>query len=382
MTLNVRLFHWMVLCLVLGFASCSPADLSVFGDDFDVPELTDENTIQFTIDVKAGEWKQFQLVAGGGRMAIEWGDGRLQKIANPENDNSICYQYGNSRTYHVRIWAEELEFCNIESLLIPTSNLRMGYLPKMKTLLLNSLVNTSMIDLSSSCPNLELVSIGNCLDLESLDIEGCARLKDIQIYTLPRLSSLKLGHHPDLEGISCMGNDQIKSLSLKGLPSLNYLLCYNNPLLSALEFDNDSKLSTLRIDDCAFRTVDFLSQLPQLTQFSCSSNQLTELNLSNQYLYHLNCSDNSQLTSLEIPEINNLQMLECYSCKLDKNVLNSIFSRLHRFHVSDPSYGKAFYISYYNNPGEKYCDKDLLQGWRVGRNPSESSLHSAINSRW
>lgn len=371
MTFRVQLFHWMVLCLVLGFASCSPADLSVFGDDFDVPELTDENTIQFTIDIKAGDWKEFQIVAGGGRMAIEWGDGRLQKIVNPGNDNPISYKYGNARTYHVRIWAEELELCNIESLLIPTSNFRMGHLPKMKTLLLNSLANTSMIDLSYSCPNLELVSVGNCPDLEWIDIEGCSKLKDVQVYTLPRLSSLTLGHQPFLEGISCMGNSQLKSLSLKELPSLSYLFCYNNPMLSALEFDNNSKLSTLRIDDCAFRTVEFLFQLPLLTQFSCSSNQLTELDLSNQFaLYHLNCIDNSQLASLKIPERNNLQMLECHSCNLDKNMLNSIFSKLYRFHVSDPNYGKAFYISYYNNPGEKYCNRDLLQGWRVGRNPS------------
>lgn len=371
MTFRGQLFHWMVLCLVWGFASCSPADLSVFGDDFNVPELTDENTIQFTIDIKAGDWKEFQIVAGGGRMAIEWGDGRLQKIVNPGNDNPISYQYGNARTYHVRIWAEELELCNIESLLIPTSNFRMGHLPKMKTLLLNSLANTSMIDLSYSCPNLELVSVGNCPDLEWIDIEGCSKLKDVQIYTLPRLSSLTLGHHPFLEGISCMGNSRLKSLSLKGLPSLSYLFCYNNPMLSVLEFDNNSKLSTLRIDDCAFRTVDFLSQLPLLTQFSCSSNQLTELDLSNQFaLCHLNCIDNRQLASLKIPERNNLQMLECHSCNLDKTMLNSIFSKLYRFHVSDPNYGKAFYISYYNNPGEKYCNRELLQGWRVGRNPS------------
>lgn len=368
MTLKGQLFYWIVLCFVWGFVSCSPADLSVFGDDFDIPELTDENTIQFTIDIKADEWKEFQIMAGGGRMAVEWGDGRTQKIANPENDNPISYKYGNSRTYRVRIWAEELELCNIESLLIPASNFRMGYLPKMKTLLLNSLSNTPMIDLSSSCPNLELVSIGNCPDLESIDIKGCTKLKDIQVYTLPELSSLTLGSHPNLEGISCMGNSQLKSLSLKGLTSMKYLLCTNNPQLSALEFDEGSSLSTLRLDYCAFRSLDFLSKLPLLTQFSCSFNRLTELDLSRQsYLYLLDCSNNKNLTRLLIPKENCLQSLECFSCNLDENVLNSIFSKLHKFQVSDPGYGKTYFISYYNNPGENGCDKGLLKGWRVGR---------------
>ena len=142
------LFGLLGLCLLVGLISCSDEDRSVFGDDFEIPELTDNNTIQFTVDA-TGEWKQLQIVAGGGKMAIEWGDGRLQKIANP-GDNPIMYKYGNSRVYQVRIWAEEIDICNVEALLIPTSNFRLGYFPKMKTLLLSSLMNTSKIDLSSS----------------------------------------------------------------------------------------------------------------------------------------------------------------------------------------------------------------------------------------
>lgn len=76
------LFSLIGVCLLLGFSSCSSEDKSVFGDDFEIPELTDANTIQFTVDA-SGEWKVIEMNAGGGRIAIEWGDGRLQKSNIP-----------------------------------------------------------------------------------------------------------------------------------------------------------------------------------------------------------------------------------------------------------------------------------------------------------
>lgn len=49
---------WMIcifiICLIGGLSSCAE-DRSVIGDDFEIPKLTDENTIEFTVDV-LGEW--------------------------------------------------------------------------------------------------------------------------------------------------------------------------------------------------------------------------------------------------------------------------------------------------------------------------------------
>ena len=64
-----QLFSLIGLCLLLGLVSCSNEDRSVFGDDFEIPELTDENTIRFTVDA-TDDWKQLQIAASGGRMAI------------------------------------------------------------------------------------------------------------------------------------------------------------------------------------------------------------------------------------------------------------------------------------------------------------------------
>lgn len=68
------LFVWSICVFFLSLilTSCKDSDNSVFGDDFDFPELTDENTIRFTVNVE-GDWRQINIVASGGRMVIDWG---------------------------------------------------------------------------------------------------------------------------------------------------------------------------------------------------------------------------------------------------------------------------------------------------------------------
>lgn len=364
------LYSLLSLYLLLGWTGCSVEDKSVFGDDFEIPELTDENTIQFTAN--PDDWKEIKFIAYGGRIAIEWGDGRLQKIANPSEDEPIVYRYGNLKTYQIRIWAEEIDYCRIEREANQISNLRLGYLPGMKNILFSNILNTSEIDLSASCLNIEVVTILDCPDVEEIDISKCLKLKSVYLSALPNLMGFEVEGHPELEEIGCIGIDRLQSLSLKGVPMLKYLFCHDNPQLSKLEFDDEAAVSSLRIYNCAFQSADFLSKLPFLKELSCSSNQLTRLDLSSQsLLYTLSCSDNPRLIDLLIPEDNNLQVIECHYCNLDANALNAVFSRLTKIPAEDPKYEKLFYISYYKNRGEKECNKDLLKGWHIIKNPAK-----------
>ena len=75
---------WVVI-LFTTLAACKDTDNRVFGDDFEFPVLTDENTIRFTVNV-VGDWRQLDIVASGGRMVIDWGNGRIQKIEKGELD--------------------------------------------------------------------------------------------------------------------------------------------------------------------------------------------------------------------------------------------------------------------------------------------------------
>lgn len=364
------------LCSFLGFISCSAEDKSVFGDDFEIPELTDANTIQFTVDA-SGEWKQIEIIGSGGRMAVEWGDGRLQKVAEPEA-TPIRYKYGNSKTYRVRIWAEELEACMAGDVLIPVSNLRLGYFPKMKALNLNSFIGTPELDLSTSCPNIESINIGNWADLERVDLSQCQQLQRIDLYTHPKLTLLKLGEFPKLTSFNCHSNDVLSSLSLKGATALREIQCGYNPHLSTIEVDDEMKVKSLSIGGCAFQSLDFLSAFPALNSLECSFNQLTELDLSSHSsLEALSCGNNSGLTSLQLPPNSFVRFIDCSFCNLDKNALESIFNALRTApEPVRPGQGSPCVIYYNGNRGANECDETILheKKWAIETRPEQQNF--------
>lgn len=363
------------ICLLLGFSSCEGEDKSVFGDDFEVPELTDANTIQFTVDV-TGERKTLQVIGGGGKMAIEWGDGRLQRVTNPDRE-TITYKYGNQRTYQVRIWAEDLDFCSLGLDLSTVSNLRLGYLPKMKYLSINGFVNTLELNLEVSCPNIESLNIGNCADLERINFNECKRLQFAEIYAHPKLTSLQFENHPDLTCLRCSWNDELVSLSLKNMPALAQLGCYNNPRLSMIELDDEMVINELTVNECSFQSMDFLKKLPLLRILECSGNQIKELDLSNHLsLFALSCNNNKSLIRLQIPrETKTFMRASFYSCNLDGNALNAIFDALTtipEFAPVTPSARPKCTIAYYDNPGVSSCNNDMPvnKGWDVVKEPA------------
>ena len=368
MKFNKLLSGLVGICLFFGFTSCVE-DKRIFGDDIEIPELTDDNTVQFTVEV-VSDWKQIEVIAGGGRMAIEWGDGRLQKIEDPGTTGPINYKYGNKKIYQVRIWAEELDFLSKSGLHLPATNLRMGYLPEIRSLNLNSFSGTTELDLSGCCPNVEDINIGNWSDLERLDITQCKQLERADIYTNPRLTSLNILNLPKLKDLNCAGNG-LTTLSLKGTPALRTLYCNNNPL-TAIDLEEDMAISGLFIQNCAFSSLDFLDRLPVLSEFICRSNKLTTLDLSNhRSIRFLDCSFNRNLNHLSIPANNLVQILRCHSCNLKANTLNEIFDALVSLpKPSTPEHGKDYRISFYDNSGEKGCDMSILENknWYIDTN--------------
>ena len=357
---RLHLFNIVGICLFFLCISCAE-DRSVFGDDFVTPKMTNENTIQFTVEVTS-DWRQIDLFAGGGRMVIDWGDGRLQKIEDP-SQTIINYKYGNCRNYRVKIWAEELDYCSIGTELLNVSDLHLGILPRMTNLNINSLKSTAELDLSTSCPNVEELNIGNMPDLEGLDIVQCDHLKTLQIYSNPKLASLEIGSKPYLEKLYCSYNN-LTSLSMKGLPHLKEVDCSYNPNLSALEFDDEMAIGSLFINYCNFNKIDFLDKLPTMTEFGCSYNKLTELHIPGVFsIAYLRC-DNNQLTHLSIEDTWILTQLDCHSNCLEADALNELFESLEQVRPSDYM---RYILSIYDNPGEKTCRKEIpiSKGWKL-----------------
>lgn len=87
MKFNKLLSGLVGICLFFGFTSCVE-DKRIFGDDIEIPELTDDNTVQFTVEV-ASDWKQIEVIAG---RRNEW-------LLNGETGVSKDRRPGNDRTY-------------------------------------------------------------------------------------------------------------------------------------------------------------------------------------------------------------------------------------------------------------------------------------------
>lgn len=367
----------LLFCLIL--AACSKDD-GIHDDNFEIPPFTDQNTIQFTVTIERDGWKQMEIYADGGRIAIDWGDGRLQRIEDPFH-NRPRHQYGKIGKYRVKVWAEELEFCNLGDVLLPIENLRLGYLPKMKNLLINTCNATSHLDLSSSCPNITSINIGNCADLEQIDLSGCPNLKDVSIYTNPKLQTLDLSHNPLIEDrLLCSGNG-LTTLSVKGLSKIREIECFYSPNLSTLELDEENKnIHTIQAGDCNFTSMDFLNQLPNLSELGCSKNHLSTLDLSqNPHISYLHCEDN-ELTELILPKVPEnygsdgclIRSFFCHSNQLSTQMLNEIFDRLGTI-PSPEEVGKVIVckIAYWGNPGSDNCNKELLinKKWTIEAQP-------------
>ena len=297
-----------VVILFITLAACKDTDNRVFGDDFDFPALTDENTIRFTVNV-VGDWRQLDIVASGGRMVIDWGNGRIQKIEDPSSmTGGVVYRYGNKGSYEVKIWAEELQLIDISGLLLPLSNLYLGNMPRMKSLALNSISDTRKLDLNTFCPN---------------------------------------------------------------LPALRNIDLSSNERLSRLELNEETSISAILIQGCAFQSItDILKCCSSLRELSCSYNKLTELDLSGcSNISELRCEHN-QLTRLMVPQGSLLEHLYCHSNQLDEDALNTLFDSLGQVvnpAIYYPTSLRQYRISFNDNPGADDCNRSILndKNWIV-----------------
>lgn len=378
MTSKSVLTRISLLLFCIGLAACSKDDLQ--DDDFEIPPLTEDNTIQFTVPIEKDGYRQLEIAAEGGRIAIDWGDGRVQRITDPFNHRPI-HKYGNVGRYKVKIWAEEISGLNLLNILLPVEDVHLGYFPRMRQLTLNTCNATKELDVSKSCPNVTYLNIGNCADLERVDITKCIQLTSLSIYTNSKLTELDLSHNINLNGtLDCTGNN-LTTLSVKGLSKINEIHCSWNPLLSNIEVDEEGmKISKITASECGFTSMDFLEKLPSLRQLICNKNQLTSLKLAT-YPQHLDCSDNllEEITfpKAEEPEGKYTRSwtneIDCHSNKLSETALNHLFDLLAP--VPDPhsrmnNNGTATFegkIAYWDNPGENNCNTKVLEekGWTI-----------------
>lgn len=129
-----------------------------------------------------------------------------------------------------------------------------------------------------------------------------------------KLTSLDVTHNATLATLDCYWN-YITTLDLSNNPELTKLNCSYNEI-GTLDLSNNPKLFSLTCYNCGLTSLD-LSHNPELEEAVVKNNSLSSIKLSNNtQLMLLDVQNNSQLGSIDVSMLTNLQELHCSSIGL------------------------------------------------------------------
>ncbi|NDV60527.1 hypothetical protein D0T85_20765 [Bacteroides sp. 519] len=348
--------------------------------DFDVPELTTENSI--IVDVNLFVRQGFAFEAQGEKIAVDWGDGTLEKYYMLDEDSKGCHHvYAEEGVYQIKIWSDHITHLSISSQKDYISDIYFGYAPILTYLSLDNFVGFehALID---NCPILEHLVLHSWSDLVSLDISKCRELKEFDCVTNKKLATLDLHYNDLLEricinevGISELdisNNRALKNIEIKrtNITSLslasNYfveVLSIPRNKLTSLTIPHQNSIIELSCYENEFETLPTLTNLGRLQKLVCNNNKLTELDLSNCIdLIHFNCITN-ELTELDISKNTMIEQLYFGYNLMEKEAIDKIFSDVpESINSSSPNQ-----FHYKDNPGAKEAKLDIIlfKGWKI-----------------
>lgn len=398
-----KTFHLLIAVILLcNLLSCSSDDNNnnQNPNEFTVPELTLSNTIQFTVNANVSRTASVYLK--GGKIAVDWGDGEITKRFGKSSDTDFKHTYRQTGEYRVKIWADEVTFINLSSLLKDYRELHVGNCPLLEDATLNSFVKDKSVDLNG-CKALKLLNLGNWKQLESIALDQCTQLYEANIYTHPKLKFLDLSKNANLEVLhyqDCAIENillhknitQIRgagtNLTTISLPNYKELLafeCSRSEHLTSIDLTGCNNLKSISFDQTSVESFDF-SAFPNLVAINCGNSQMPGVDVStNKSLIHLFCAG-LNLASLDISANTVLGKLDCSNNKLttlnvDKNkYLRKVFINNNKFSKEalealfkalpphDPKLYSGFpVIKFFGNPGVETCDTKIItdKGWLI-----------------
>ena len=258
--------------------------------------------------------------------------------------------------------------------------------PQLEKLNLNS-NNLTKLDVSK-CPNLTELEC-NYNQLTSLDVSNNTKLKILSCYENP-IKSLDVSMCPDLEKLDCasLGSSTLETLTLGQKNALKELCCPSmalksvdvtgcpnlegldsgyasggvidlskNPQLKSLhlygykgnklDLTHNTKLESLSCSQDSNLTSLDLSKCPNLKDVQIPSNGLTSLDLSNNTKLKMMYCQNNPLTSINVSKCSALEYLNVNNCKLTTLNVN-------------------------NNPNLRYlfCTNNNLTALTIGNKPN------------
>lgn len=376
----------LILC---GFAACSKSDTNP-QDNFDVPQLTADNTIQFTVNANTS--RGLEIVLDGGRLAVDWGDGTMTKRYRPSLPG-FGHTYKRTGEYTVRVWTEDLTYIMVSGLLRDFRDVQVGDCPVLTSAIFNTISTGTTIDVNR-CPKLTMLEVSNCETVQSAYYDQCLQLEELRLYSMPAMTKIDARPNTALSTLFCgwspltelllpgsvekirLGDIGLASLDFSGFTNLISLDCYGYAHLTTLNLTGCDNLASLNITETAIATFDF-SALPELRtincdrskmtavdvsgnlklgQLSCTELGLTSLDISqNLGLSKLNCDDNL-LTTLNIPANSPLAAISIANNKFEGADLNALFTALPTKLLRESPAQNSFVIIVTGNPGTATCD--------------------------
>jgi hypothetical protein len=373
------LLSMMMLAASVATISCEKgSDEGQRETNFDVPPLTEDNTIQFTVD--AGNELTLQLL--GGKIAVDWGDGLVEKDINPQNDRTMFrHTYAAAGQYRVKVWITELnDFTLYYNSVNSYSNFTLGESSTLRWLDIgtngtdvSSFTATETVDISG-CPALGFVGLNSFLELRSFDPSVCPDLGGLVLIASPLIETLDLSHNGKLVNFAIAGNTRLTELNLEGCTNLEHI-DITDTTLEELDFAAFPRLRDIRCSNSGLKSVN-VSGNPNLASLMCAGLGLASLDISNNPLLTALYADNNNLTTLDVSKNQAFRFLYFAQNSLGKDILETIFSEL----PPDPEYNNTpatrespvyehrpstITISY--NPGAASCDTKIItdKGWRV-----------------
>lgn len=246
---------------------------------------------------------------------LECSENKLSKLDVSKNTALINLNCSSNQL-------EELNLGNIQSLEIlecghnRLTQLDVTHQTKLQTLNLSasswgSDVPCNLVSSLDISQNTELISlnVSNCPNLETLDITQNSKLKSLD-YQGTRLI-VDFSNNIELEELIC--SDYVTELDVSILPNLTRLISYAD--LASLDVSKNSKLEDLICYSNNIKELD-LSNNPGLLFLRCGGGSLQSLDISkNNALKDLDISYSS-ISSLDISGKADLEFLMCYGCQL------------------------------------------------------------------
>jgi len=359
-----KILFFLIVSLSFGMGACSDDDNNN-ENDFDIPELTESNSIQYTFSPNSK--LETSIGAAGNNIAIDWGDGTVDKCKSMPNATNFSHTYAASGTYRIKIYSEGVTHLSIFEWGGTFTKLSMGQCPAITSLRIEGQKDITSLKLENS-PKLTSFVIIECENLTSLDLSKCEMLQEAECVN-NKLTSLNVSGCRDMETLLCSQN-QLTNLDLKNNTRLKHLNCDRNKLKS-LDIMGIRTLQTLNCYQNALEelNVSFASNLQVL---ACGFNELAELDVrTNTALVYLMCANN-KISNLQMAASTQILEMFCGTNQLEANSLNSIFSALPKHqeekNKTDHEHGDGLYsIQIKNNPGEATCDIELIKskGWTI-----------------